>query len=68
MINANNQGIETNEIAFNDIFSVLFLSIIVMLLISLTIFILFRWGFRRLYGNYIHKLKATLKELQGIDE
>ncbi len=27
------------------------------------IFIFLRWGFRRLYGNYYHKLKQTLKEL-----
>lgn len=32
------------------------------------IFLLLRWGFRRLYGNYYLHLKATLKELQEMDE
>ena len=32
------------------------------------IFVFLRWGFRRLYGNYYHKLKRTLKELNEIEE
>ena len=28
---------------------------------------LFRWGFRRLYGNYLKKLKSTLQELDEIE-
>ena len=31
------------------------------------LFIVFRWGFRKLYGNYILKLKETLKELDEIE-
>lgn len=32
------------------------------------VFLFLRWGFRKLYGNYIHKLKSTLKELEEIDD
>lgn len=32
------------------------------------VFLFLRWGFRKLYGNYIHKLKATLKELEEIED
>lgn len=31
------------------------------------LFMLFRWGFRKLYGNYIFKLKETQKELNEIE-
>jgi hypothetical protein len=31
------------------------------------IFLLLRWGFHRLYGNYISKLKQNLRELNEID-
>ncbi len=31
------------------------------------IFLFLRWGFRKLYGNYIKKLKSTLKELEEIE-
>ena len=41
---------------------------IVFLLAFITgFFILFRWGFRKLYGNYISKLKETLQELDEIE-
>ena len=40
----------------------------VILLASISgLFILFRWGFRRLYGNSISKLKETLRELDEIE-
>jgi hypothetical protein len=40
----------------------------VILLASVSgLFILFRWGFRKLYGNYISKLKETLQELDEIE-
>jgi len=32
------------------------------------IFISLRWGFRKLYGNYLQKLKLTLHELQEIED
>ena len=42
---------------------------LVILIISVgAIFIFLRWGFRRLYGNYIQKLKLTLNELKEIND
>jgi len=32
------------------------------------VFLFLRWGFRKLYGNYIEKLKQTLKELEEIHD
>ena len=41
---------------------------IVLLLATISgVFFLFRWGFRKLYGNYISKLKETLHELDEIE-
>jgi hypothetical protein len=41
----------------------------VMLLLAFVtgFFILFRWGYRKLYGNYIAELKKTLQELDEIE-
>lgn len=40
----------------------------ILLVVSIGgLFLLFRWGFRRLYGNYIFKLKETLQELDEIE-
>lgn len=32
------------------------------------LFLFMRWGFRRLYGNYIYKLKSLLEELKDVEE
>ncbi|MGQ7870536.1 hypothetical protein [Sunxiuqinia sp. sy24] len=45
----------------------LMLGIVILLTVVSLLFLLFRWGFRKLYGNYIFKLKETLKELDEID-
>jgi hypothetical protein len=33
-----------------------------------SVFLFLRWGFRKLYGNYIQKLKQTLKELEEFQD
>ncbi|MHA7110980.1 hypothetical protein ACRTDU_12690 [Sunxiuqinia elliptica] len=38
-----------------------------LLVIISLLFVAFRWGFRKLYGNYISKLKDTRKELDEIE-
>ncbi len=43
------------------------IGVVVLLLVISGLFFLFRWGFRKLYGNYIFKLKATLMELDEIE-
>ncbi len=65
--------LEKNGVSFSDIqFDRLLLQIIIGLIFLLVvvggIFIFLRWGFRRLYGNYHHKLKQTLKELNEIED
>jgi len=58
---------------FAEIDTVKFALTIALGLVLLTLlvggfFLVLRWGFRKLYGNYILKLKATLSELDGVDE
>jgi hypothetical protein len=47
---------------FQIIFSMV-IGLIFLLLLSYGLFVLFRWGFRKLYGNYLKKLQLTLAEL-----
>lgn len=68
LYNAHSQGISTNEIEIGNLATTVSLTLILLLVITLGVFILFRWGFRKLYGNYIIKLKLTLKELEEINE
>lgn len=68
LYNAHSQGIAINEIEIGNLTTTVFITLFFLLVISLGIFIVFRWGFRRLYGNYIAKLKMTLQELQEINE
>lgn len=55
--------VETTKLLVAILIGVLFLVIFIG-----GIFLILRWGFRKLYGNYINKLKLTLKELQEIEE
>jgi len=41
--------------------------IVILVIFISSLFFLFRWGFRKLYGNYISKLKDTLNELDEIE-
>ena len=61
------QGITLSDVSLNQLLLV-FLIVFIFLLITVGgIFIFLRWGFRRLYGNYISKLKFTLRELEEIN-
>lgn len=62
-----NQGIHLSEIPVGKWFLVSGIGLLVMVLTVGGIYLLLRWGFRRLYGNYIDKLKATLRELNEIE-
>lgn len=46
---------------------VLLTSLGILLVIIAVIFLVFHWGFCRLYGRYIKQLKATLSELDEIE-
>jgi hypothetical protein len=66
-------GVEQNgtslaEIQSGQLILTIFLGIILLIIPIGGIFFGLRWGFKRLYGNYIDKLKYTLKELEEIEE
>lgn len=61
-----NQGIELSDIPVGKWFLVTGIGLLVLVLTVGGIYLLMRWGFRRLYGKYIDKLKATLRELNEI--
>jgi len=62
------KGMVLAEIQGNKIALVILIGLLILILITGVVFLLLRWGFRKLYGNYIHKLKHTLKELQEIED
>ncbi len=62
------QGFEITDIETGKLFLAIVIGLLVLTVLMGGIFIFLRWGFRRLYGNYIKKLKDTLNELQEIDE
>ena len=65
---ANEKGIPMAEVQTDQIIIYLLIGLLVLVLLTGTVFFTLRWGFRKLYGNYIDKLKLTLKELQEIEE
>jgi len=68
LANLETQGISFSEVSINQLLILIAIGLIFLLITVGGIFIFLRWGFRRLYGNYITKLKMTLKELEEIDE
>ncbi|MDX8341356.1 hypothetical protein SLH46_19310 [Draconibacterium sp. IB214405] len=65
--NAEAQGMHLSDIETGQIILAVVITIILVVLFGGGIFLFLRWGFRRLYGNYIKKLKATLLELEELD-
>jgi len=63
-----NQNVQFSEIEIDKLVLVVLIGLAILAVTVGGIFIFLRWGFRRLYGNYIHQLKLTLKELEEIDE
>ena len=61
------QGYELADVDSDKLILVVFIGITVLLVFVGGLFLFLRWGFRRLYGNYIQKLKLTLKELNEIE-
>lgn len=68
LIDFHRQGLATSEIQFNQVLLVILIGFLFLVVTVGGFFLLLRWGFRRLYGNYIDKLKHTLKELDEIEE
>ncbi len=68
IIELENQGMTFSEIILNQLLLEIGIGIAFILIVVGGIFVFMRWGFRRLYGNYYHKLKQTLNELKEIEE
>ena len=62
------QGVAVSEIQLDKLLLEIFVGLVFLVVVVGGIFVFLRWGFRRLYGNYYHKLNQTLKELNEIDE
>jgi len=62
------QGVAFSDIQINQLVLAIFIGLIILVISIGGIFLFLRWGFRRLYGNYLAKLKMTLKELEEINE
>ncbi len=43
------------------------LGVVILFLLTLFLFLLLRWVFRKLYGNYLDQLQKTLRELDELD-
>lgn len=63
-----NQAISFSEIQMGQLILTIVIGLVFLFIIVGGIFISLRWGFRKLYGNYLLKLQLTLKELEEIDE
>lgn len=61
-------GIPISEIETSGLIATILIGLVILVLLVGGVFLFLHWGFRKLYGNYIHKLKLTLKELEEIDE
>ncbi len=64
---AHNQGGEVQDLNEMQVAKTIGIGILILFAFTIGLFLLFRWGFRRLYGNYIQKLKDTLNELDEIE-
>jgi len=61
-------GIPITEVETGGLIATILIGLIVLVILVGGIFLFLRWGFRKLYGNYINELKLTLRELEEIDE
>lgn len=62
------QGLNLSDVETGTLLLAVAIAAVILVIAVGGIFLFLRWGFRRLYGNYIQKLKLTLKELTEIEE
>lgn len=65
---AGNQGMQITDIETSQLVLIVLITLFFLVLFGGGAFLFLRWGFRRLYGKYIAKLKTTLNELEEIDD
>jgi hypothetical protein len=61
-------GIPLSEVETGGLIATILIGLVILVILVGGVFLFLRWGFRKLYGNYIHELKLTLKELEEINE
>lgn len=66
--NASDLGIQVTEVDSKQLIIAALTGLAGVVVLVGGIFLFLRWGFRKLYGNYIQKLKQTLIELEEIQE
>jgi hypothetical protein len=62
------KGIALAEIQTDKIVIVVLIGLLILIVLTGAVFFFLQWGFRKLYGNYLQKLKLTLQELQEIED
>ncbi len=66
-ISAEMQGGRFIDLNSQQLFWAILRGMGVLIFLVSIVFLLFRWGFNRLYGKHLQNLKATLKELDEIE-
>ena len=66
-ISAETQGGRFADLNSQQLFWAILRGVGVLIFLVCLVFLLFRWGFSRLYGNHLRRLKATLRELDEIE-
>ena len=61
-------GIPISEVETGGLIATILTGLVILVILVGGVFLFLRWGFRKLYGNYIQELKLTLKELEEINE
>ncbi len=63
-VSMHEQGAEFADLDTKKLLLIVAVGLFVLTILVGGLFLFLRWGFRKLYGNYIHKLKDTLLELE----
>jgi hypothetical protein len=61
------KGMVLAEVQGDKIALVVLIGLAILIFLTGLVFFFLSWGFKKLYGNYIQKLKLTLRELQEIE-
>jgi hypothetical protein len=62
------KGMVLAEVQGDKIALVVLIGLAILIFLTGLVFFFLSWGFEKLYGNYIQKLKLTLRELQEIED
>jgi hypothetical protein len=68
LLSLRENGVELADINTEKIVVVVLIGLLILTIITGVVFLALRWGFKKLYGNYINKLKLTLKELEESED